>query len=286
MLQTRIIPSSGERLPVVGLGTWQAFDIAGERPEPDATHLAMQTEAAAALQRFVELGGSLVDSSPMYGSAEQMLGTLAARQSLHPKLFIATKVWINGRSEGIRQMETSLARLQISLRGPLDLMQVHNLVDTTTHLATLNDWKKSGRVRYLGITHYHAGAHRDLERALARGGIDFLQVNYSLGEREAEQRLLPAAKAAGVAVIANRPFAEGALFERVRGRALPALVKELGCNSWAQFFLLWILGNAAVTCTIPGTRKAAHVEDNLALLRMTAPDAAMRLRMQRAFEQI
>ena len=269
----RTIPKTRESLAAVGLGTWQSFDVAGDA--------AQRTEAVQALRRFAELGGELVDSSPMYGSSESVLGDAAAELGLHSALFLATKVWTSGRADGVRQMETSLQRMKVSLKGPLDLMQVHNLVDVNTHLATLAAWKKEGRVRFTGVTHYTAGAHAELERMLPR--VDFLQVNYSLAEPQAGQRLLAAAAAAGVAVIINRPFAEGAMFSRVKGRPLPAWAGELGCTSWAQLFLKWILANPAVTCVIPGTRSTTHVTDNLGAARGPLPDAAMRKRIEAAF---
>ena len=268
-LETRRIPKSGEAIPVVGLGTWQVFDVAG-----NATGLA---EARDALARFVALGGRVVDSSPMYGSSEAVLGDLAASLGVQDRLWVATKVWTTGREAGIRQMEDSMAKLRVAR---LDLMQVHNLVDADRHLATLADWKKAGRVRYVGVTHYHAGAYADVERYVAKGDLDFLQINYSLAEREAAKRLLPLAAETRTAVLVNRPFAEGALFSRVKGRPLPPWAAEIGCTSWAQLFLKWILGAPAVTCAIPGTRNARHVEDNLGAGRGPMPDAAMRKRIE------
>ena len=268
-LETRRIPKSGEAIPVVGLGTWQVFDVAG-----NATGLA---EARDALARFVALGGRVVDSSPMYGSSEAVLGDLAASLGVQDRLWVATKVWTTGREAGIRQMEDSMAKLRVAR---LDLMQVHNLVDADRHLATLADWKKAGRVRYVGVTHYHAGAYADVQRYVAKGDLDFLQINYSLAEREAAKRLLPLAAETRTAVLVNRPFAEGALFSRVKGRPLPPWAAEIGCTSWAQLFLKWILGDPAVTCAIPGTRNARHVEDNLGAGRGPMPDAAMRKRIE------
>ena len=268
-LETRRIPKSGEAIPVVGLGTWQVFDVAG-----NASGLA---EARDALERFVALGGRVVDSSPMYGSSEAVLGDLAASLGVQERLWVATKVWTSGREAGIRQMEDSMAKLRVAR---LDLMQVHNLVDADRHLATLAEWKKAGRIRYVGITHYHAGAYAEVERYVAKGNLDFLQINYSLAEREAAKRLLPLAAETRTAVIVNRPFAEGALFSRVRGKPLPPWAGEVGCASWAQLFLKWILANPAVTCAIPGTRNARHVEDNLAAGRGALPDAAMRRRIE------
>jgi aryl-alcohol dehydrogenase-like predicted oxidoreductase len=271
-LLERRIPKTGEALPAVGLGTWQVFDVAG-----DPRELAQAKET---LRVFVEGGGRVVDSSPMYGSAEQVTGQLAAELGARPKLFVATKVWTSGRQAGIRQMEESMRRLRVER---LDLMQVHNLVDARTHLATLREWKAAGRIRYLGITHHHAGAHADLEQLVKNGDIDFVQVNYSLAEPEAERRLLGAAAAADTAVIVNRPFAEGAMFRRVRDRALPDWAREAGCASWAQLFLKWILGHPAVTCVIPGTRNPRHVADNLGALAGPLPDAALRRRMAEHF---
>jgi aryl-alcohol dehydrogenase-like predicted oxidoreductase len=270
-LLKRPIPASGELLPAVGLGTWQVFDVAGEAEELG--------QARAALSRFVELGGAVVDSSPMYGASESVLGDLAAGLGVHKRLFLATKVWTSGREAGIRQMEQSIARMRVALKGPLDLMQVHNLVDAAKHLATLRDWKTAGRVRYVGVTHYHEGAYPELERAMRAGGIDFVQLNYSLAERAADRRLLGLAADFRIAVIVNRPFAEGALFRRVAGRPIPAWAAEIGCASWAQFFLKWIVAHPAVTCAIPGTRSAKHVEDNLGAAIGALPDAATRKKM-------
>jgi aryl-alcohol dehydrogenase-like predicted oxidoreductase len=268
-LGTRRIPKSGEAIPVVGLGTWQVFDVAG-----NPTGLA---EARDALARFVALGGRVVDSSPMYGSSEAVLGDLAAGLGVQDRLWVATKVWTTGREAGIRQMEDSMAKLRVAR---LDLMQVHNLVDADPHLATLAAWKQAGRIRHIGVTHYHAGAYADVERYLAKGDLDFLQINYSLAERDAAKRLLPLAAETRTAVIVNRPFAEGALFSRVKGKPLPPWAAEIGCASWAQVFLKWILANPAVTCAIPGTRNARHVEDNLGAGRGPMPDAPMRKRIE------
>lgn len=267
-LITRAIPRSGERLPVVGLGTWQVFDVAPSRLQG--------TELPAVMKRFTELGGSVVDSSPMYGQAEAATGALAASLKLRPKLFIATKVWTSGREAGIRQMEESMRLLQTKT---IDLMQVHNLLDLKTHLLVLREWKKSGRIRYLGITHYTAGAHAELEKLVRSGDFDFVQFNYSLDEPEAETRLLPACADSGTATLINRPFSHAGLFGKVRGKPLPPWCAELDCTSWAQFFLKWIIGHPAVTCAIPGTGRVAHIEDNLAAATGRLPDAAMRKRM-------
>jgi diketogulonate reductase-like aldo/keto reductase len=261
----RAIPSSNETIPAVGLGTWQTFDTRGG--------LDAQREV---LRRFVAHGGRVVDSSPMYGRAESVVGELAAELQVADRLFVATKVWTSGRDAGIAQMEESLRRLRTK---KLDLMQVHNLVDWRTHLATLRGWKQSGRVRYLGVTHYTASAHDELERVLRAEPVDFVQVNYSVGERDAERRLLPFARDRGIAVLVNRPFAEGALFRHVRGQSLPPWAAELGCESWGQLFLKWILAHPAVTCVIPATSKPEHLDDNMKAGLDPLPDAAARDRI-------
>lgn len=272
---SRRIPSTGESVPAVGLGTWQVFDVASSAREV--------AQARETLQTFVNLGGRVVDSSPMYGSSESVTGRLAAELGVGGQLFIATKVWTSGREAGIRQMEDSMRKLRIER---LDLMQVHNLVDAQTHLATLRDWKKSGRIRYLGVTHYHAGAHVDLERIIAPGDVDFIQINYSLAEPQAERRLLAAAAGSRTAVIVNRPFAEGAMFRRVSGKALPEWTREIGCATWAQYFLKWILAHPAVTCAIPGTRNPRHVADNVVAAQNPLPDETMRRRMASHFASL
>jgi diketogulonate reductase-like aldo/keto reductase len=271
----RPIPKTGEAIPAVGLGTWQGFDVAGDS--------AATGQAREALKTLVELGGRVIDSSPMYGSAESVSGQLADELGVKSRLFVATKVWTSGKQAGIRQMEDSMRKLRVER---LDLMQVHNLVDAATHLATLREWKKAGRVRYLGVTHYHAGAHGDLERIIRPGDIDFVQVNYSLAEPEAERSLLGAAASSRTAVIVNRPFAEGAMFGAVKGQPLPDWAKEIGCATWAQFFLKWILSHPAVTCVIPGTRNAKHVADNLGAASGPLPDEATRRKMAAHFNSL
>jgi len=271
----RRVPKTGEAIPAVGLGTWQVFDVATDAKE--------KAQAEETLKAFVELGGRVIDSSPMYGSSESVTGELAAAPGIKAKLFVATKVWTSGRQAGIRQMEDSMRKLRVER---LDLMQVHNLVDAPTHLATLREWKTAGRVRYLGVTHYHAGAHADLEKIIRPGDLDFVQVNYSLAEPEADRRLLAVAADSRTAVIVNRPFAEGAMFRRVKDKPVPDWAKEIGCASWAQFFLKWILGHPSVTCVIPGTRNPKHVADNLGAASGPLPDEAMRRRMSVYFESL
>jgi diketogulonate reductase-like aldo/keto reductase len=268
-IMTRPIPSSREELPLIGIGTWQTFDVRGD------TSALRQV-----LKVFSEAGGRVVDSSPMYGAAESVVGEITANLGVREKLFMATKVWTRGREEGIRQMESSFRRMRVER---MDLMQVHNLVDVATHTETLKDWKAKGRVRYIGITHYTSSAYADVERWLKTGAYHFLQINYSLGERDAERRLLPLAQEKKVAVIANRPFAEGALFARIKGKPLPPWSAELGIQSWAQYFLKWIVSHPAVTCTIPGTGKAEHIRDNVAAGSGVLPDETTRKRMAEYF---
>jgi aryl-alcohol dehydrogenase-like predicted oxidoreductase len=265
---TRAIPSSGEKLPVIGLGTWQAFDV-------DLTS-DNRRQLGDVLSLFVKLGGRVIDTSPMYGRAEDVIGQLTAALGIQDKIFLATKVWTRGRENGIKSMERSMALLRAKR---IDLMQVHNLVDVQTQLATLREWKAQGRIRYLGVTHYEAGAFADVERIMRSEKLDFVQINYSLMEREAEERLLPLAHERGVAVIVNRPFGGGDLFSRTRSKPLPDWAVEFDCHSWAQFFLKWIVGHSAVTCVIPATDKPRHLEDNIQAGISPLPDAKMRQRM-------
>ena len=264
----RPIPRSGEMLPAVGLGTSLTFDV-GASP-------AERAPLRGVLQEFVELGGSVVDTAPMYGRAESVVGDLVHELGVRDRLFLATKVWTEGREAGIRQMETSMQRLRTTR---LDLIQVHNLVDVETQLQTLRAWKQQGRIRYLGITHYTASAYAALERLMKNEELDFVQFNYSMDEREAEQRLLPLAQARGIAVIVNRPFERAGLFGKVRGATLPAWAAEFDCSSWAQFFLKYILAHPAVTCVIPATSKVKHLEDNMQAGLGRLPDAKTREKM-------
>jgi diketogulonate reductase-like aldo/keto reductase len=265
---TRAIPSSGEKLPVIGLGTWQTFDV-DLRPDNGA-------QLESVLLQFAKLGGRVIDSSPMYGRSEEVIGELSAKLGLRDKFFLATKVWTRGKQAGIESMERSMDRLQTKR---IDLMQVHNLVDLETQLATMRAWKEQGRFRYLGITHSNNGAHPEVEKALRSEKLDFVQINYSIMEREAEQRILPLAQDRGVAVLANRPFGGGDLFARVRAKPLPDWAAEFDCRSWAQFFLKWIVAHAAVTCAIPATNNPKHLEDNVQAGSGRLPDAKMRQQM-------
>ena len=261
----RQIPSSGEALPAVGLGTWSAFDV--------DTKGADFEQAREALARFKELGGRVVDTSPMYGKAEAALGAAGALVDADAKLFFATKIWTRGKAEGQAQWTESLRRMG---RKRIDLGQVHNLLDVDVQLANLRAARERGEVRYVGVTHYTASAHEELARTIEREKVDFLQVNYSIAEPEAARRLLGVARDRGVAVLVNRPFQEGEMIGRVKGRALPPVAKALECTSAAQLFLKWIVAEPAVTCVLCGTRKAAHVADNLAAAQGRIPDAAER----------
>lgn len=274
-IRTRPIPSSGEPLPCVGLGTWQQFDVG-----PDDPSMSGLKEV---LRRLVALGGSVVDSSPMYGRAETVVGQLSAELELTDEIFGATKVWTRGRQDGIDQMERSLNRMH---QRPMDLMQVHNLVDWQTHLDTLQTWKQEGRVRYVGVTHYTTGAFDRLASVIEERTIDFVQLPYSIATRHAERRLLPLAAENGVAVLVNRPFEGGALFGRVEDASLPEWVSEFDCESWAQFFLKFILGHPAVTCVIPGTSDPDHLRDNVRAGYGQLPDDETRTRMYETLQSL
>ncbi len=266
---TRSIPSSNEKLPVIGLGTWQAFDV--------SLTADLRKQLGDVLSLFVKLGGRVIDSSPMYGRAEEVIGELTSALGIREKLFLATKVWTSGKQSGIQSIERSMALLRAKR---IDLMQVHNLVDVNTQLATLREWKQQGRIRYIGITHHESGALSEIEKLMRSETFDFLQINYSLMEPEAEERVLPLARERGIAVIANRPFGAGDLFDKVRSKPLADWAADFDCHSWAQFFLKWIVANPAITCVIPATNKPHHLEDNMLGGVGRLPDAPMRRRMR------
>jgi diketogulonate reductase-like aldo/keto reductase len=265
-IMTKPIPSSGEQIPVIGLGTWQVFDVGSGERGPLREVLKL-------------LDGNIVDSSPMYGTSETVAGDLMAE--VKKRLFVATKVWTSGRAEGIRQMETSFKRLRVQ---QMDLMQIHNLVDVGTHTKTLLEMKSRKQIRYLGITHYTSSAYAEVERSLNTKQYDFLQINYSLAERESEKRILEIAKDLRMAVIANRPFAEGALYRKTKNKPLPPWAGELGIASWAQYFLKWIVSHPAVTCAIPGTGNPKHMQDNLGAGIGRLPSAQQRKEMAGYFD--
>ncbi len=267
-MHTRPIPSSGEPLPVIGCGTYVGFDV-----EPGTS---AYRELPDVLKALFDSGGTVIDSSPMYGRAETTVGELLERSAARNRAFVATKVWISSRERGIEQMTQSMARLKTK---PIDLMQIHNLVDWRAHLATLQEWKQKGMVRYIGVTHYTSSAYKQLEDVMREHALDFVQLNYSIDERDAEARLLPLAADLGIAVIVNRPFGGGGLLGRLRKQPLPGWAGEIGVTSWAQALLKFVLGHPAVTCVIPGTGKPAHMSDNAAAGTGELPDLAMRERM-------
>lgn len=267
-MHQRKIPSSGEMLPVVGVGTWRTFDV-GAKPEDRAP-------LAEVLRLLFEAGGSVIDTSPMYGSAEAVVGDLLSAANAREKAFIATKVWTTGRDSGIAQMRNSMRLLKTDR---IDLMQIHNLVDWRAHLPTLRAWKAEGRIRYLGITHYTQSAHDELESVMRSEKWDFVQINYALDDRAVEKTLLPLANQRGIAVIVNQPFGGGGLLRKLMSRKLPDWAGEIGVTSWAQLLLKFVLANPAVTCVIPGTGKPEHMKDNLQAGFGVYPDAALLQKM-------
>jgi diketogulonate reductase-like aldo/keto reductase len=271
----RPIPATGEMLPVIGLGTWITFD-AGTDPR-------RRNAVASVLRAFFEGGGTLIDSSPMYGSAEEVIGALLPRVPGRPAPFAATKVWIVGRGAGVGQMEASRKLWGVPR---FDLMQIHNMLDWAAHIETLKEWKAQGRIRYIGMTTSHGERHDALLKVMAEQPLDFVQFTYNVLDREAEKRLLPLAADRGVAVIANRPFDGGDLFVRVQGRPLPAWAREFDCETWAAFFLKFVVSHPAVTCAIPATSQVPHMLENMGALYGKLPDAATRKRMIRYFEAL
>ncbi len=272
-INTRPIPSSGEALPIVGMGTSRTFDA--DSSEDSLSNLT------AVMQAFFDGGGRLLDSSPMYGQAESRVGDVLSRIPDHPKPFAATKVWTEGRDAGISQMEESARRMGVD---KFDLMQIHNLVDWRTHLKTLRDWKEQGKVRYIGITTSHQRYHEEVEAIMKHEPIDFVQFSYNIDNRAAEKRLLPLAGDKGIATLINRPYQRGALFRRVRDKELPPVAKDLGCDSWGQFFLKFIAGHPAVTCLIPASSRPHHMADNVGANFGPLPDERQRAQMLADFE--
>jgi diketogulonate reductase-like aldo/keto reductase len=271
-LQQKAIPSTGETLPVIGLGTWQSFDVG-----PSASELAAVTPV---LREFAALGGRLIDSSPMYGRAQETVGRLIAATGVPKPAFIATKVWTSGRDAGIRQMRDAMKKLRVDV---CDLMQVHNLLDVDTHLDTLAEWKREGLVRYVGITHYTGRGAEEIVRVLERRrDVDFVQINYSVAERDAERRLLPLCEERAIGVIANRPLAGGTAASRATRKALPDWAAEIGCDSWPQLLLKFVVSHPAITCAIPATSDVDHLRDNMQAARGPLPDHAMRQRIAAA----
>lgn len=275
MLKRRILSSTDEMLPVVGLGTWIQFDVGASETE--------RQPLTDVLKRMAEHGGKVIDSSPMYGNSEQVVGDLTTQTGLADKFFYATKVWTTGEQEGISQMQASMRKMR---RTTMDLMQIHNLLDWQTHLKTLKKWKEEGKIRYTGITHYTASAHEQLEKIVKMEKIDFVQFNYSIRVRNAENSLLKAAQDKGVSVIINEPFEKGSLFGAVKGKNLPDWAADYDIKSWAQFFLKFILSNPAVTCAIPGTSNPAHLVDNMGAGYGKLPDEAGRKKMIEFIEKL
>lgn len=271
---TRIIPSTQEALPAIGLGTWKTFDV--------STH--SNTEPLRqVLKTLHHAGGTLIDSSPMYGNAEEIVGELSEATSIADNFFYATKVWIEGKKEGIQQMQDSMHKMR---RDSIDLMQIHNLVDWKTHLQTLREWKEEGKVKYIGITHYTDNMHDELARIISSEKIDFVQFNYSITARNAEKKLLPVAAEHGVATLINRPFGEGALFKFVLGKKLPAWAEDYNISTWAQFMLKFIVSHPAVTCVIPATSKPTHMQVNCLAGNEPLPDENVREKMAEAIKSI
>ena len=269
------IPSSGEKLSVIGLGTSRTFDVSADA--------AVQSPLLEVMRAFFDNGGQLIDSSPMYGSAEAVTGTLLQAVDNKASLFTATKVWTYGKIEGIEQMERSMQRLEVER---IDLMQIHNLRDWQVQLETLQEWKTQGRIRYIGITTSHGRYHDELETILLNQPLDFVQFSYNIGNRDAEQRLLPIAHERGIATLINRPYQRGSLFRKVKGQPLPDWASEFDCASWGQFFLKFIASHPDVTCIIPATSKLKHMVDNMAAGYGRLPDAQLRERMIKTIEAI
>ena len=274
-MQTKKIPSTNEALPIIGLGTWQTFDV-GRDPES-------RKQLLQVLETLIDKNGNVIDSSPMYGSSEKVVGDLTQQTSSPNHFFYATKVWISGEQQGISQMNHSFKQMQ---RKQMDLMQIHNLLDWKTHLRTLTKWKEEGKVRYIGITHYTASALSEMIQIIQKEDIDFIQINYSMNFREAEDRLFPVAQDKGVAVLINRPYEGGLLFRKVREHKIPDWAREMDINSWGQFFLKFIISHPAVTCAIPGTSKPHHALDNMLAGYGHIPNQAERSKMLDHFQEI
>jgi diketogulonate reductase-like aldo/keto reductase len=272
-MHTRPIPSSGEPLPVIGCGTWRTFDVGAAS--------AARARLVDVLRVLFAAGGSVIDSSPMYGTSEEVAGDLLAATGARDEPFIATKVWTTGREAGIAQMQRSMELLRASR---IDLMQVHNLLDVRTHLPTWRAWKAEGRIRYLGVTHYTPGAYDQLEAVMRAERLDFVQLDYALDDRTAERRLLPLAAERGIAILVNRPFGGGSLLARLSESPVPDWAGEIGCTSWAQILLKFALSHQAVTCVIPATSNPQHMSDNVQAGIGTYPDAALRARMIAALD--
>jgi diketogulonate reductase-like aldo/keto reductase len=272
---TRAIPSTGERLPAIGMGTSRTFDV-GNDP-------AGMAQLSKVLQVFFDNGGAVIDTSPMYGTSEKVIGELLKTIQNKTKLFAATKVWTNGKQNGIEQMQESMRLMGVAV---MDLMQIHNLRDWKTHLPTLRQWKQEGKIRYIGITTSHGRFHAELEQIMRTEDLDFVQFTYNIGNRTVEDSLLPLAADRGMATLINRPFQRGALFRRAKGQSVPEWAKEFDCKSWGQFFLKFAVSHPAVTCVIPATDKVNHMADNMAANFGRLPSPSMRKRMVAYFSSL
>jgi diketogulonate reductase-like aldo/keto reductase len=271
----KVIPSTGEKIPVIGMGTSRTFDAIGDDE--------LLAELEQVTRTFFDMGGGMIDSSPMYGSSQQVIGKLLARINGEKNLFAATKVWVEGREEGIKQMERSRKLWGIKR---FDLMQIHNLIDWQTHLETLQQMKADGEIRYIGITTSHGRYHDRLKDILKKHAFDFVQLSYNIGNRTVEAELLPIAQDRGIAVIVNRPFQRGELFARVRGKPLPSWTHEFDCNSWGQFFLKYAVSHPAVSCAIPATTKVKHMIDNMMAGKGRLPTEKQRAQMLEYYESL
>jgi len=275
LIMKRKIPSSGELLPIVGLGTWQTFDV--------DKNVEQRIQLLEVLKEMKSLGGAMIDSSPMYGSSEEVVGDLCQSIKNNDHFFYATKVWTHGKATGIAQMKASMQKMQ---RDTMDLMQIHNLTDWKTHIKTLRDWKSEGKIKYFGFTHYTNDSHDLLAKLITQEHPDFVQFNYSINERHAEKRLLDIAKDNGTSVIINRPYDGGSLFRKIKEKELPDWCTELTIESWGQYFLKYILGHEAVNCVIPGTSKVEHVKDNMKSGYGRLPNEKERLKMLRHLQTL
>ncbi len=271
----KAIPSSGEMLPVIGMGTSRTFDAEGDSE--------LLSRLLKVTQTFFDMGGGMIDSSPMYGSAQQVIGQLLPKVQGKKNLFAATKVWIDGKEEGIEQMEKARQLWGVK---QFDLMQIHNLVDWETQLETLKQMKADGKIRYIGITTSHGRFHSELETLLPKHDFDFLQLSYNIANRDVESPLLSIAQDKGIAVIVNRPYKRGDLFSHVNGKPLPTWAQEFNCSSWGQFFLKYVVSHPAVTCAIPATSKVKHMKDNMQAGRGLLPTAKQRVQMLKYFESL
>ncbi len=271
----KTIPSSGEKLAVIGMGTSRTFDAGNDS--------ALRAQLKEVLQSFFDNGGELIDSSPMYGSSEEVTGDLLKEVTGKNKLFAATKVWIYGRDAGVEQMQASMDKMGVET---MDLMQIHNLRDWKTHIRTLRDWKEKGKIRYIGITTSHGRAHDEFINIMKNEKLDFVQFSYNIENRVAEKEIFPIAADRGIATLINRPFQRGSLFSKAGDKPLPGWAADIDCDTWAQVFLKYIVSHPAATCVIPATSKVKHMVDNMGAGYGRLPDEALRKRMEADFVRL